>query len=604
MKKWQTNLLIWSIACALILSIVPLDVTHAASESADSTVMIFKRIQPNSNSINIGNKLVNNELYVNSIWPTYTFTDSLTWKEDPYNDRTWCFYFHSLDMVGYLMNAYEKNPSQAYLEKAKWYIESWMAANPSPDNQASPSAWDDHSTANRVVNIIYFWTYYKNSSIYDPVFGSSLMAMLELHGDFLANDSNYRAESNQGIFEDRSLLELSLLFPEMKNSQAWYKKAMDRLVIHISNDVTQSGVHKEHSPSYLMVTLNLFKSIQDFMNQFGVRNEELTNTIKKMEDYVAYLLQPDGTLPLLGDSVLTSLRSLKVNTITSDKLKYVISNGKQGIKPINDAYYADGGVAIFRKMWNVDTPFYFLFTAAFHSNIHKHADDLSFLLTYGKTDFFVDSGRYNYNETDAYRQYFRSTMAHNTITVDGKSYPLTKNQVNKSRIDRYKTASTYSYVMGSHSLYEGVTIQRTAIYLKNINSILIHDVISSENDHTYSELFNIGKDVQVTSADNKTFALKSTIENKEIEFKHLTKASSFTQYHGSENPIAGWQSLNVNEKLPITQLQFTNEHTKEMTSNFVINTNAKAGVQSYHVKSGPTYDLYTITYKNGKTGEY
>ena len=35
------------------------------------------------------------------------------------------------------MNAYEKTPSQTYLEKAKWYIESWMAANPSPNNQAS-----------------------------------------------------------------------------------------------------------------------------------------------------------------------------------------------------------------------------------------------------------------------------------------------------------------------------------------------------------------------------------------------------------------------------------------------------------------------------------
>ena len=66
------------------------------------------------------------------------------------------------------MNAYEKSPKQVYLEKAKWYIESWMAANPSPNNQASPSAWDDHSTANRVVNMIYFWQYYKDSSIYDP----------------------------------------------------------------------------------------------------------------------------------------------------------------------------------------------------------------------------------------------------------------------------------------------------------------------------------------------------------------------------------------------------------------------------------------------------
>ena len=57
---------------------------------------------------------------------------SLTWKEDPFKDETWRFYYHSLDMVGYLMNAYEKNHNQAYLKKAKWYIQSWMSANPSP----------------------------------------------------------------------------------------------------------------------------------------------------------------------------------------------------------------------------------------------------------------------------------------------------------------------------------------------------------------------------------------------------------------------------------------------------------------------------------------
>ena len=114
-----------------------------------------------------------------------------------------------------------------------------------------------------------------------------------------------------------------------------------------------------------------------------------------------------------------------------------------------------------------------------HSNVHKHADDLSFLLTYGKTDFFVDSGKYNYNETDAYRKYFRSSLSHNTITVDGQSYPLGNRQVNKSRIDHYKTASTYSYVTGSHDLYDGVSIQRTVIYLKKMNSFLIHDVMTS-----------------------------------------------------------------------------------------------------------------------------
>ena len=389
--------------------------------------------------------------------------------------------------------------------------------------------------------MIYFWKYYKDSSIYDPAFGESLKAMLEHHGDFLADESNYKAETNQGIFQDRSLIVLALLFPDMKNSQYWYNKAMDRLMVHVYNDITPSGVHKEHSPYYLIMTMDLFERINHFINQFGMEKAELTNAIKKMEDYLAYLIKPDGTLPIIGDTVQIVF-IVKLNTLTSDKLKYVISKGTQGIKPINDAFYSDGGVAIFRKMWDVDTPFYFLFTAAYHSNTHKHADDLSFLLTYGKTDFFVDSGRYNYNETDPYRKYFRSTLSHNTITVDGQSYPLTQRQVNKSKIDYYKTASTYSYVIGSHELYDGVTIQRTAIYLKKINSILIHDVMTSSDFHDYSEIFNIGKEVQVESMDNKTFFLKSTIENKSIEFKHLTEASKFTQYNGLEDPIAGWQS--------------------------------------------------------------
>lgn len=610
-KKWKTKttILICSIACTLSI-FVPIDLTYAAATSPNSVIQqaapqeydIFKRTQPNSKSISIGNKLVNNELYVGRFWPAYKFNAPLTWKEDPYHDRTWSFYLHSLDMVGYLMNAYEIDPKQAYLEKAKWYIESWMTANPSPKKQASLSAWDDHSTANRVINIIYFWKYYKNSNIYDPIFGDSLKTMLELHGNFLADNKNYKAESNQGIFQDRSLIVLALLFPEMENSKNWYNKAISRLMVHVHNDVTQSGVHKEHSPSYLLVTIDLFKSINDFIKQFGMEKAELNNTIKKMEDYVAYLIQPDGTLPILGDSVRDKINSSKLDTVTSDKLKYVVSKGKQGIKPINDAFYPDGGIAIFRKMWNEETPFYFLFTSAYHSNVHKHADDLSFLLTYGNTDFFVDSGRYNYNETDSYRKYFRSTMAHNTITVDNKSYPLTKKQVNKSRIDHFKTASTYSYVIGSHNLYEGVSIQRTAIYLKNINSILIHDVIVSKGTHTYSEVFNIGKNVQVKSTDQKTFFLNSKMKDQLIEFKHLTKANTVKQYNGLKEPIAGWQSLKVNEKLPITQLQFTTSKMQDMEYNFVINTDFKAGVQSYHVKSAPTYDLYTIKYKNGKHG--
>lgn len=589
--------------------LVPMNLTYTTSEDTnpiikqaaqqDQDFIIFKRTAPNPSSVSVGNKLLNNELYVNNIWPAYPFKGSLTWKENPYTDSSWCFYFHSLDMVGYLMNAYEKTPSQTYLKKAKWYIDSWMAANPSPQNQASLFAWDDHSTANRVTNIIYFWHYYQGSSIYDKVFAKKLMNLLQKHGDFLADDTNYTKGNNHGIFQDRSLIELALLFPDMKNSPYWYDKAMDRLLIHVKNDVTKSGIHKEHSPSYHSLVLTLFKDINHFITQYNIQEIELSKKISKMEEYVAYLAKPDGVLPIIGDSDPTDIYLLDQSTISNETLHYVLSKGAQGEKTKNNVFYPDGGIAIFRNGWNIQNPLYVIFTAAYHSNVHKHADDLSFLLTYGKTDFFVDSGKYSYNETEKYRKYFRSTLAHNTITVDNKSYSLTKEQVNKSRMDQYKTATNYSYVTGSHDLYTGVTINRTVIYLKKMDSVLIRDVIGSDKKHTYSETFNIGKDVQITSATNKTFILASTIENKKIEFKHLTKANKVTQYNGSVNPIAGWQSLAFNKKHPITQLQFSN-NMKNMEFTFVINTDLKMGVQNYTVTNKATYDLYSIVYKDGK----
>ena len=49
---------------------------------------------------------------------------------------------------------------------------------------------------------------------------------------------------------------------------------------------------------------------------------------------------------------------------------------------------------------------------------HAHADQLSFQLRFGATDVLTDSGTYCYHTMEAWRRAFRSTTAHNTVTVD------------------------------------------------------------------------------------------------------------------------------------------------------------------------------------------
>lgn len=608
-RNWKSFVITCSVASSLLVSMsASVSPAYAAANSKSSSIQvtvakkisIFKRVSSNSQTVGIADKLMRDELYVNTIWPTYKFNGKLTWKENPYKDDSWSFYFQSLDMVGYLTNAYEQTHSQKYLEKAQWYIESWMNANPSPTKQASRFAWKDHSTANRVVTMIQFWEQYKNSAIYDKDFENKLIEMLEKHGDFLMDDKNYSAGSNHGIFQDRSLIELALIFPDMSHSEQWYKKGMGRLITHVEGDVTKSGVHKEHSPSYHLLVLNLFKSINGFIKQFNVNEPKLKDGISKMEDYLAFVGNQSGDLPMLGDSQPESLYSLNPKSITSQKLLYVVTKGKQGKKPGQEMVYGDGGTAVFKNDLNNERPLYLLFTSAFHSTTHKHADDLSFILNYGKTDFFVDSGKYNYSYTDPYREYFKGTLAHNTVTVDKKSFPVTKDQVNKSKISSSEINKTYSYVTGSHELYKGVKVSRTLVYLKNTNSILVRDVMESNKNHTYTDIFNIGKDVDVKKSASRVFTLTSKLDQQQIELIQLTKMSTIKNYKGSASPIAGWQSLEFNKKLPITQLQFTNSNQKNAEYKFIINTNTNNGVQNYTVKSTPSADIYTIVLKNGK----
>ncbi|MBS4200633.1 heparinase II/III family protein [Bacillus sp. FJAT-49732] len=561
--------------------------------------MIFKRSKANKNTLDNAEKILRNELFVHSAWPTVKI-GKVTWKEDPYNDITWCFYLHSLDIVGYLMLAYEINPNKEYLEKAKYFIGSWVKTNPTKKDQVSPFAWKDHSVANRVVNIIHFWQHYKDSDIYDESFANLIIRTLIKHGDYLEDDRHHTFINNHGIFQDRSLIELAVLFPDLPNSEKWYEKAINRFMVHVKKDVSPSGVHLEHSGAYHIVVMNLFRSINDFLKFHNKETTKLSDLIIKMEDYLAYLVKPDGKIPITGDSGPDGITYLNEDIISNPKLLYTRTKGRSGIQPYDDIVYTDAGIAIFRSNWSFnDRQLYLKFIAGFHSRTHKHADDLSVLLSIGKTDFLVDSGKYNYQEKNPYRRYFRSTMAHNTVTVNRKSYEIEDEQVGKSKIISFSYNEEYSHVSGIHTLYPGVKIKRTILYLKQSEAVLIFDEITSLKLRTYSQIFNIGKDVNTSKITKKNILLDSILDGKTIELIQLNHVTEFKQYKGNDEPIFGWQSSVFNKKYPITQIQFSNKGT-DLEYRTIINTNIDNGIKYFSTKKIKGKTTFTITNKNNE----
>jgi hypothetical protein len=513
---------------------------------------IFKRRNPDKITIEMANMIMDNSLHMFRFWKPYKFEGDLSWTEDPYNDKTWCFYLHSLEMVGILAAAYESTNKIEYLKKAKWYIQSWIDLNFPENNAKSQWAWKPHSVANRLVNILHFYWMQKDTEEATIQFTDILKPILIEHGDFLADSNNYE-DYNHGIFQDQALMELAVFFKNFDKSSEWLEISRRRLKRRLDIDFTESGVHREHSPGYHIIVMNLFINIKKFMDYHKVSYfDNFKGKLWLMQDYLAYAIKEDGNFPLIGDTGNSNvLKSIKKEDVINEHLLYRITNGNEGVQLEKGLkLYEDAGVSIY----NNDS-IYWAMVNSFNSKTHKHADDLSFTLTFNNKDYFIDSGKYNYKEDDHFRKYFRSAFAHNTIVVNDESYELKVNQIGNSGFMIGGETANYCYVQAFHKLYSEIMIIRTIIYTQ-YNAILVHDRVYSNSINNYKQIFNIGKDIELNIKSQNSIVLTNSLNSDYISLKQLNKTNNLYNLKGEEDPVRGWQSFDLNEKHPIDNLQF------------------------------------------------
>ena len=527
---------------------------------SDDEDIYYKHTKPNSATIKIANDLIdNNSILLLNYWDIYVYPgEKINWSADPFDDITWDFYFHSLWMVNYLLDAYSLTLDDKYLVEARDIILSWNQANPDKQNQSSISAWKDHSTSNRLTMYVHFWDYYKGSNLSNLTFESDFMSIIHSHTNFTADPDYYAWWNNHGLFQSQALLQIGVFFPEFTESEYWIDLSKSRISTRISTNVTDSGIYKEHSTSYHYLALKLFMNIKTFCDHYSIEFSELDIKIDKMQEYMGYAAKIDGTVPMIGDSSAVQFLNFELDSISNDYLLFRTSNGVEGIDVDNPSIvYPDAGVAIFKNDWDNEEPIYLNFVNRYHSVAHKHADDLSFVLSYGQTDFFVDGGKYNYVESDPYRMFIRSTFAHNTITVDNQSYAINdSSDFGNPKITNHYIGSDFNLVEATHSLYDGVEIFRTIIFFPD-GAILINDRVESLDNHYYTQVFNLGTDVELLENGISSAQLSSKLENKRINIEQLKNVDNYSLFYGSTEPIQGWQSSSLNEVNPINSLHFS-----------------------------------------------
>jgi hypothetical protein len=179
---------------------------------------------------------------------------------------------------------------------------------------------------------------------------------------------------------------------------------------------------------------------------------------------------------------------------------------------------------------------------------HGHADALSFTVRALGGDLLIDPGTYDYFTYPAWREYFRSTRAHNTIAIDGEnqSVPLGSflwGDRAQARCVAFEGKGDRQVVAGEHDGYrrllDPVLHRRTIELDASTRTIIISDDLEMKGSHRVDLYFHFAPRCGIGDPAGRTIAVETAGGRATLTVDARLKVSSL---RGSEDPIAGWAS--------------------------------------------------------------
>jgi hypothetical protein len=132
---------------------------------------------------------------------------------------------------------------------------------------------------------------------------------------------------------------------------------------------------------------------------------------------------------------------------------------------------------------------------------HGHADLLSVQCSIFGERCLVDAGTYGYTAEPVWREYFRGTPAHNTITVDGANQAAPRGPFGWHTrpvvtLRDWQSNAAIDLVDAEHDAYPGLTHRRRVIVLKPDVFVIVDDLVG-EGDHAFELTFQFAP-IEVT----------------------------------------------------------------------------------------------------------
>ncbi|MFI5567341.1 alginate lyase family protein [Streptomyces sp. NPDC051740] len=237
------------------------------------------------------------------------------------------------------------------------------------------------------------------------------------------------------------------------------------------------------------------------------------------------------------------------------------------------AHFADAGMTVLRgpeEIWcRCDGgPHGFLSIAA-----HAHADALSVEVRHDGVDVLADPGTYCYHGQPEWRRYFRSTLGHNTLQLDGGDQSVSGGPFLWTRHARSRVLTVDTSGEGvarwcaEHDGYQGSVHRRQVELTSATQELRVVDEV--RGPHRAVRLaFHLGPEITADLVGNRAVLTWTRDGEDRSAVLDLPGRLSWRAHRGETEPPLGWYSAGFGRKEPTTTLvgTGTTDGTEEFTT--------------------------------------
>ncbi|MEV5608903.1 alginate lyase family protein [Streptomyces sp. NPDC052225] len=235
-------------------------------------------------------------------------------------------------------------------------------------------------------------------------------------------------------------------------------------------------------------------------------------------------------------------------------------------------HFADAGLTILRgpeEIWcRCDGgPHGFLSIAA-----HAHADALSVEVRHDGVDVLADPGTYCYHGQPAWRQYFRSTLGHNTLQLDGSDQsvsggPFLWTRHAGTRVLVADTTGAVARWTAEHDGYQESVHRRQVELDAESGELTVSDEVRGPA-RSVRLAFHLGPAVSADLTGRRARLSWTRDGEERSAVLDLPEGLTWQAHRGESEPPLGWYSAGFGRKEPATTLIGTGTRTADGTDGF------------------------------------